>query len=284
MFFGTVGPIDGLFIKTKAPSRKEVGNVRSYFSGHYESYGLNCQAVCDSNLKFMFFGVIAPGSCNDNIAVSRCKELTRSLKSMDDDLFFVGDAAYTLSDNLLIPFTGSQKDVEKHDSFNFYLSQMRIRIEMAFGLLQNRFRALKTPLQRSLKNNSEIIMACAMLHNFIIDEDIRMNQANLNNNVNGSNVEMLVNIDDLPDVDGVDMVPNPSSPLDMVYTPCMLEEDYEQMEGVSYTREALVEYLFENGYKRPLYNLRRNREEENMTVVQETLDGYVYGNEFYHPD
>ena len=60
VFYGTVGAIDGLFVKTIAPSRLEVGNVCLYFSGHYEHYGLNVQAVCDSNLKFLFFGVIGP--------------------------------------------------------------------------------------------------------------------------------------------------------------------------------------------------------------------------------
>ena len=29
-------------------------------------YGLNVQAVVDSNLKFLFFGEVGPGSMNDN--------------------------------------------------------------------------------------------------------------------------------------------------------------------------------------------------------------------------
>ena len=52
---------------TKQPSVKEsFGNQRAYFSGHYRMYGLNVQAVVDSNLKFIYFGVIGPGSMNDN--------------------------------------------------------------------------------------------------------------------------------------------------------------------------------------------------------------------------
>ena len=62
IFNGCVGAIDGFFQETTCPTKKESGgNVTSFFSGHYESYGLNCQAVCDSNLKFIFFGVVAPG-------------------------------------------------------------------------------------------------------------------------------------------------------------------------------------------------------------------------------
>ena len=72
---GCVGALDGFFQKCNAPSKKEVSNVISFYSGHYESYGLNCQALCDSRLHFMYFGVVAPGSTNYNIAFPQ-----RSLK------------------------------------------------------------------------------------------------------------------------------------------------------------------------------------------------------------
>ena len=48
---------------------------------------------------------------------------------------FFGDAAYTLTEHLLVPFTGSQQDNVDNDAYNFYLSQLRIQIEMAFGRL-----------------------------------------------------------------------------------------------------------------------------------------------------
>ena len=58
---GCVGCIDGY----------EVANVISYYSGHYESYRLNCQACVPSGLQFMYFGVVSPGSTNDNISYSQ---------------------------------------------------------------------------------------------------------------------------------------------------------------------------------------------------------------------
>ena len=39
------GTIDGIFIKTNRPNYSEVANVRSYYSGHYEHYGVHCQAM-----------------------------------------------------------------------------------------------------------------------------------------------------------------------------------------------------------------------------------------------
>jgi hypothetical protein len=168
---GCVGAVDGFFQKTTAPIVKEVGNVISYFSGHYQSYGLNCQAACDANLKFMYFGVVATGSTNDNIAIHMADDLIKCINELPLGMFFVGDAAYTLSENLLIPFTGSQRNNLDNDAFNYYLSQLRIRIEMAFGRLVNKFRVLKKHLEGSLKRKSRIIMTCARLHNFIIDMD-----------------------------------------------------------------------------------------------------------------
>ena len=137
---GCCGAIDGLFIKTIRPKFWETHNIRAYYSGHYEHYGLNCQGVCDSNLKYLYFGVVSPGSTNYNISYTYTGSLSESVENLEMGEFLVGDAAYTTTEHLLIPFTGSQRSKPDNDAFNFYLSQLRIRIEMAFGLLVNKFR------------------------------------------------------------------------------------------------------------------------------------------------
>jgi hypothetical protein len=71
---GCVGAIDGFFQPTTKPTSKEVANVLAYYSGHYESYGLNCQPCVKADLQFMYFGVISP-STNDNISYPMAKEL-----------------------------------------------------------------------------------------------------------------------------------------------------------------------------------------------------------------
>ena len=40
---GCVAAMDGILIKTITPAKSEVGNVRSFFSGHYHHYGINVQ-------------------------------------------------------------------------------------------------------------------------------------------------------------------------------------------------------------------------------------------------
>jgi len=59
---GCVGALDGLLARIKCPGVKESeGYPRAYHSGHYNDYGLNVQAICDSRLRFLFFAVAAPG-------------------------------------------------------------------------------------------------------------------------------------------------------------------------------------------------------------------------------
>ena len=101
----------------------------------HQRNGLNCQAACDVHLRFIFFGVVGLGKTNDNVAFPKCGILYDRVTNLPTGLYFVGDAAYTLSNFLLIPFTESQQDDVDNDAYNFYLSQLRICIEMAFGRL-----------------------------------------------------------------------------------------------------------------------------------------------------
>ena len=160
IFQGCFGAIDGLFQPTKKPSIKEsFGNQRAYSSGHYRRYGLNAQAVVDSNLKFLYLGVIGPSSMNDNRSYKK-SGLDIIINNLPNGFFILGDAAYTLSNNLLIPFVGSNRHDPAKDAYNFYLSQLRIRVEMSFGRLVRKWGILQQTLCCSLKRNSDILIAC----------------------------------------------------------------------------------------------------------------------------
>jgi hypothetical protein len=65
-----VGAIDGYLLHTAAPPKSVIGNVRSYFSGHYQQYGVNIQACCDHLLRFTYIAVACPGVMNDNQAIN----------------------------------------------------------------------------------------------------------------------------------------------------------------------------------------------------------------------
>ena len=58
----------------------------------------------------------------------------------------------------------------ENDNFNFFASQLRIRIEMAFGLMVKKWGILARPLTIKLKNVKRLMIAIARLHNYCIDE------------------------------------------------------------------------------------------------------------------
>jgi hypothetical protein len=140
---GTVGALDGFFQRCNRPTMKETNNIVFYYSGHYESYGVNCLAAVKADLQFIYFGVISPGSTNDITSYAMASALRQIINSLPLGLYFVGDATFPLGEKLLTPFIGTHRHSNPyHDSFNFYLSQLRIRVEMAFGRMVNKFRIL----------------------------------------------------------------------------------------------------------------------------------------------
>jgi len=164
---GFLGPIDGWLPRTECP--KNVDNQAAYFSGHYQCYGLNCQALCDPDLLFMYFCVAAPGKTNDVRAADRCLSLKDWLAKLPEGYFIGGDNAYTLTNKLATPYTKAEIGGDEHKrTYNYFFSQLRIRIEMAFGLLTTKWRRLRSTLNFANETNSQIIRVCTKLHNYCI--------------------------------------------------------------------------------------------------------------------
>jgi len=96
--------------------------------------GVNVQAACDAFCRFQFIGVAGPGSMPDSQAVDECG-LNQLVEGLPLKYVAVADAAYTPTEKMRALFYGNQAKEEDKDAFNFYRSQLRIRIEMAFGMM-----------------------------------------------------------------------------------------------------------------------------------------------------
>ena len=145
----------------------------------------------------------------------------------------LADNAYTLSDTLLIPYSGVDKQDPSKDVFNFYLSQLCIRIEQAFGLLVSKWRIFKKPLEAKLFRVGHIVQACAWLHNFCINNREDM-------------VPVILNRD--PDT----FTPN----FEAFYPP---EHTLLHARSRRATvREAIRAQLASDGVRRPIYNVQCN--------------------------
>jgi hypothetical protein len=69
-------------------------------------------------------------------------------------------------------FYGPDKQNPRLDNFNFYASQLRIRIEMAFGMMQRKWGILWRPMVVPIEKIKYIIEVIAHLHNCCINECI----------------------------------------------------------------------------------------------------------------
>lgn len=164
-----VGALDGYLLAINTPSKKSAKNVRSYFSGHYQRYGINIQACCDADCRFTFLGIGGPGVTKDRTAVKE-SGLYGLIEGLPTGYICIGDCAYQPTEHLVPIFGGEQANVKDNDNFNFFASQLRIRIEMAFGLMTRKWGILQSPLGISLSNIRHLICSIARLHNFCIDE------------------------------------------------------------------------------------------------------------------
>jgi len=86
---GCVSCLDGYFLQIKVPSSSETGNVKAYFSGHYQTYGINVQAACDYKCRFVHAAVAAPGGTNDIAAFKKTKLSQMNQSCLPGDLLLV---------------------------------------------------------------------------------------------------------------------------------------------------------------------------------------------------
>jgi DDE superfamily endonuclease len=179
VFKNCVGALDGYLLEIKTPSKKHASNVRSYFSGHYQRNGVNIQAMCDAHCRFTFLGIGGPGVTKDRQAIKE-SGLAVLVENIPAGYIVIGDCAYQPTEKVISIFGGDLALNKDNDAFNYYASQLRIRIEMAFGLMTRKWGILQRKMMNSLPNVKHIICCIARLHNFVIDERLRTGSASAN--------------------------------------------------------------------------------------------------------
>jgi DDE superfamily endonuclease len=172
------GAIDGILIWTHKLTEKDCELVRcgagKFFCGRKHKYGMNCQAICDARGKFLDLSIRYPGSSSDCLAFEKMSIFTKLMQRgfLAPGLCLFGDNAYINSMFMATPFAGVVSGGTK-DAYNFFQSQVRIRIECAFGMLTHRWALLRSaiPMNISIRRTVALVMALAKLHNFCIDEN-----------------------------------------------------------------------------------------------------------------
>ena len=83
---------------------------------------------------------------NDARAFRKLLRLMDWIKSIPNSFFVLGDNAHELCNELLILFSGAQKAQPENNIYNFFLSQLKIRIEIAFDRLTTKWRIFRSNL------------------------------------------------------------------------------------------------------------------------------------------
>ena len=130
-------------------------------------YGL---AKCWSCLwQYFLFTILR---CRGNRKMSRSEGILKDIAFSDYGIQPSSRTAHSRWCCLYIDWSrplslfGSQRESSNKDAYNYFLSQLHIRIEMTFGSLTNKWRILRTSLSFSLKKSVGILSAFSRLHNF----------------------------------------------------------------------------------------------------------------------
>lgn len=144
-----MGAIDGLFIKKTPPPVATTMDTLAHYSGGKSGYGINAQTLVTANYRVYCrvspVSTVAPGVTNDWVAYGQ-SSLCEAVNSLPAGFHVLGDADYSLSKTLITPYPGKNLP-DNTDSFNFHLSQRRIKVEQTFGTFVNTLGVLWRPLR-----------------------------------------------------------------------------------------------------------------------------------------
>jgi len=82
-------------LNIKVPSKSATGNLKAYFSGHYQTYGINIQAACGHQCRFVYAALAAHRGSND-IAAYRKTQFSQMFQKLSLRKFVIGDNACVL--------------------------------------------------------------------------------------------------------------------------------------------------------------------------------------------
>ncbi|OWZ13060.1 hypothetical protein PHMEG_00013686 [Phytophthora megakarya] len=159
---GCVGCGDDWLCTIKAPSSKAVSDVSAFFQ---------VTISVTASIPREWYCFSPPSKVADSVTFKKWP-LFEVISKLTFGYYVIADNAYPLSSSVLAPFTKPEIKSSEYSDYNLYQSQLRIRIEMAVGLLVNKWQLFKRPLSVDYCNSGLVIKTCMKLHNYCIDERI----------------------------------------------------------------------------------------------------------------
>lgn len=162
-FPNVIGLIDCTHIRVRV--RKV---AQEQFRNRKNTTSINCQAIIDSDMRFVNFIARWPGVTHDQ----RIFENSRVYVQLTENRFggyLLGDGGYGIRPFMMIPLRNSGNLNHAERRYQKAHIKTRNMIERTFGAFKSKFQCLMYELRTSLDTSLAIIMACVMLWNFIKD-------------------------------------------------------------------------------------------------------------------
>jgi len=179
-FPNCLGTIDGKHVHIRKPRMSG-----SLFYNYKNFFFIVLLAIVDANYKFVYIDVGAFGKesdstlfektpfykklVNNQLNIPKCQPLPGTT-SPNMAYTFIGDEAFSLSQNMMRPFSGKLLSNTKR-IFNYRLSRARRNVESAFGILSNKWKIFHKPINANLNLSILLVKTCCTLHNYVRTRD-----------------------------------------------------------------------------------------------------------------
>lgn len=175
-FNNCIGAIDGKHVSIHKPPSSGFSYYNS--KGFFSTVLL---AVVNANYEFMYVNTGTNGSASDESVLQNTKfyeKLMRGKLNLPQPstlpstctsvpYVFVGDSAFAINKHIMTPYPF--KNISHEEKiFTCRLSRARRVAENAFGILALRFQIFKQCISVDVSNVDPIVLACCVLHNYMI--------------------------------------------------------------------------------------------------------------------
>ncbi|CAN1130847.1 Protein ALP1-like [Linum perenne] len=172
-FKDCVGAIDGVHVDAILPISQQIP-----FRGRKGNTTQNVLCVCSFDMRFTYVVAGWEGSAHDaRILTSTATDSNSQFPMPPLGKYYVVDSGFANAPGFLAPFRGYTSHFQeirrrggprgREELFNYRHSSLRNVIERCFGVLKRRWPILKMMCSYSFSKQTDIVLACCALHNFI---------------------------------------------------------------------------------------------------------------------
>ncbi|KHJ77707.1 transposase, IS4 family [Oesophagostomum dentatum] len=161
-----IGAVDGTCIRISKPP-----NSGAQFYCRKGYCALNVVAAVDARGRFVYVNANFPGSVHDSTiySLSALREAYER-EAFCDGYCFIGDSGFSNGNDILTPFRSPETPGQRN--YNKTHKKMRVVVECTFGSWKKRFSILESKIRLKPDKAAKVVMACAVLHNMMIDMGI----------------------------------------------------------------------------------------------------------------